>query len=106
MYDGHYGYDDWSSQTGTIGRYKHAVRDNWSTRAGMARATEFNRYIRAAGNAMSIGTTRVAGSAGWGSFACAVGQRVLSQPFTMAETLDLIRPESPKAHITFQAGVT
>jgi len=42
----------------------------------MVEATEYNRYVRVAGNAVPIGTTGVVGSAALGGHAGAVGQHV------------------------------
>jgi len=74
--DGRYGYTGRSGHAGATWRYEHAVRDDLNTGAGMVGAAEYDRYVNAAGHAVPIGTTGVAGFVAWGGPADAVRQQV------------------------------
>jgi len=76
MSDRHYGYAGLSGQASAIGHYEHTVQDDWKTRARMAEAAEYNRYVRAAGNSVPVGMAGVAEFAALGGPAGALRQHV------------------------------
>jgi len=76
MFDLCYRYSGRSGQAGTIWHYERTIWDDWNTGAVTAGATQYNRYIKVAGNAMPIGMIGVARSAAWDGSAGAVRQCV------------------------------